>query len=91
MSRTSRDEYRNGRLINGYDYKNQAWVKNGKYLRCSHPETMDCGCYGKIHEGEETLDYEVCDKEACDGCNDCEQENGGQELTDSSALRQKEG
>lgn len=35
-----------------YDYENQAWVKAGKYVRCGHPETMDCRCYGKIHEGE---------------------------------------
>ena len=42
------------RLINGYDYDNQAWVKDGLYVRCGHPENMDCGCYGKEHEGEQT-------------------------------------
>ena len=42
------------RLINGYDYDNQAWVIDGKYVRCGHPENMDCGCYGKEHEGEQT-------------------------------------
>ena len=35
-----------------YDYENQAWVINGKYTRCNHPEHMDCKCYGKVHEGE---------------------------------------
>ena len=50
--RTSRDQYRNGRLINGYDYDNQAWVINGKYRRCGH--LTKCTCYGTIHEGEET-------------------------------------
>ena len=45
---------REERLINGYDYKNQAWVKDGKYLRCEHPKTMACRCFGKEHEGEET-------------------------------------
>lgn len=35
-----------------FDYTNQAWVVNGKYVRCGHPETMDCQCYGKVHEGE---------------------------------------
>lgn len=35
-----------------YDYKNQAWIKDGKYVKCGHPESMDCQCYGKEHEGE---------------------------------------
>lgn len=55
MSRTSRDEYRDGRLWNGYDYTNQAWVLDGKYVRCGHPESMDCGCYSREHDGEETI------------------------------------
>lgn len=42
-----------GRLINGYDYRVQAWVKSGKYVRCGHPENMKCFCYGRKHEGEE--------------------------------------
>jgi len=48
------NELKNGRLMNGYDYENQAWVVNGKYVRCGHPESMNCGCYGRKHEGEET-------------------------------------
>ena len=36
-----------------YDYENQAWVKDGKYVRCGHPDYMGCKCFGKIHEGEE--------------------------------------
>lgn len=55
MSRQSNDEYRDGRLINGYDYINQAWVKNGRYVRCGHPETMNCRCFGRKFEGEETV------------------------------------
>ena len=51
--RTSKDEYKNGKLFNGYDYKNQAWVKNGKYVKCGHP--ADCNCYGKKHEGEPVI------------------------------------
>ena len=35
-----------------YDYKNQAWVVNGKYIKCNHPDEMNCNCYGKLHEGE---------------------------------------
>lgn len=55
MSRVSSDQYVNGRLMNGYDYDNQAWVKDGKYVACGHPEAMNCKCYGKIHEGQETV------------------------------------
>ena len=35
-----------------FDYKNQAWVENGVYVRCGHPELMECGCFGRIHAGE---------------------------------------
>jgi hypothetical protein len=52
MSRVSSDEYQNGRLINGYDYDRQAWVKDGRYVQCGHPSSMDCRCYGRVHAGE---------------------------------------
>lgn len=52
--RTSIDVKINGKLLQGYDYENQAWVKDGKYVRCGHPDSMNCNCFGKIHEGEET-------------------------------------
>ena len=35
-----------------YDYDHQAWVEDGKYLRCGHPEGMNCRCWGRTHEGE---------------------------------------
>ena len=35
-----------------YDYENQAWTRKGRYLRCAHPASMNCGCYGRLHEGE---------------------------------------
>ena len=35
-----------------YDYDNQAWIVDGKYVKCGHSSTMDCKCYGKEHEGE---------------------------------------
>jgi len=41
-----------GRVIDGYDYTHQAWVVDGKYVRCGHPESMNCKCYGRLHEGE---------------------------------------
>ena len=53
MSRTSSDEYRDGRLMNGYDYNHQTWVVNGKYQKCGH-RPMSCCCYGMLHHGEET-------------------------------------
>ena len=52
--RNTVNHYKDGRLYNGYDYTNQAWVKDGKYVRCGHPDDMDCDCYGRLHEGEET-------------------------------------
>lgn len=35
-----------------YDYANQAWVIDGIYQTCNHPENMDFNCYGKEHAGE---------------------------------------
>lgn len=47
------DEYRRAESeTSAYDYDNQAWTINGRYVRCGHPESMDCGCYGRLHAGE---------------------------------------
>lgn len=35
-----------------YDYDRQAWIVDGRYVRCGHPEAMDCRCYGRLHAGE---------------------------------------
>lgn len=48
-----------------YDYKNQAWVIDGKYVSCNHPDPgtpvpaiapgavfEGCSCYGKLHAGQ---------------------------------------
>ena len=35
-----------------FDYTNQAWTVDGVYVRCGHPESMDCRCYGKAHAGQ---------------------------------------
>jgi hypothetical protein len=35
----------------GFDYEHQAWYKDGKYVRCGHPDAMGCECFGRIHEG----------------------------------------
>jgi len=62
--RTSREIYVNARawtgydcfrLWEGYDDIRQAWVKNGRYVRCGHPPDMPCNCYGRLHAGEETV------------------------------------
>lgn len=55
MARLSSDEIVTGRLMNGFDYRAQAWVKDGRYVRCGHPEAMACGCFGREREGEETV------------------------------------
>jgi len=38
-----------------FDYANQAWLRdsgNGlRYIRCGHPETKNCDCFGKVFEG----------------------------------------
>ena len=36
----------------GFDYRHQAWVKDGKYISCGHGNKPACGCYGAIHAGE---------------------------------------
>ena len=53
MSRESSDELApDGTILNGYDYDKQAWVINGRYSPCAHPDAMKCDCYGKAHQGE---------------------------------------
>ena len=37
-----------------YDYDNQAWIVNGVYAKCYHPASMNCQCYGRLHEGEKS-------------------------------------
>lgn len=51
--RLSNDEFRNGKLFNGFDYENQCWVLDGIIQRCGHKESLDCGCYGKLNAGKE--------------------------------------
>lgn len=64
MSRESVDQYDDdGRLYAGYDYINQAWVEDGVYVDCGHPQPGEhmpemgrafngCNCYGRKHQGE---------------------------------------
>jgi hypothetical protein len=57
MSRESNDHHVNGRLIDGFDYENQAWVRHGRYLNCGHSAHQPCGCYGREHQGEKTKEH----------------------------------
>ena len=43
------------KLSCSYDYRNQAWIADGRYVRCGHPESMHCACHGKLHEGEKAF------------------------------------
>ena len=54
--RISQDVYRDGLLFDGYDYDRQAWVKDGMYLRCGHPQAMQCGCFGREFAGVPVAD-----------------------------------
>lgn len=63
MARQTENEYKNGVLFNGFDYENQAWVIEGKYLRCGHPDQMDCSCFGKVHDGELVDDYKTIERQ----------------------------
>lgn len=36
----------------GYDYLNQAFVLRGRYVRCGHPQEMNCNCFGRRHANE---------------------------------------
>lgn len=57
MTRQSDNQHVNNTLHNGYDYDNQAWIINGKYVRCGHPQEMNCNCYGRLYEGEEDITH----------------------------------
>jgi len=35
---------------NGFDYANQAWIEDGRYMPCGHEKP--CECYGTKHELE---------------------------------------
>jgi hypothetical protein len=55
--RTSSDHYDNGRLIDGYDYKNQAWVTGGVYAQCGH-RTPLAHCYACHNHGQPTKEQQ---------------------------------
>ena len=68
MSRVSSNEYKDGLLWRGFDYTRQAWVNEGRYVRCGHPESMNSGCYGRPHEGQACLERSECAHEKEEPC-----------------------
>jgi hypothetical protein len=36
--------------VNGYDYRNQSFVVDGKYVPCGHGKP--CDCFGTVHAGQ---------------------------------------
>jgi len=51
-SLTRQSQYIRFGMVSLFDYKHQAWTRNGLYVACGHPEAMECGCYGRLHAGE---------------------------------------
>lgn len=50
-----RDDYRNKKTARRptgphFDYVNQAWTMDGRYIACAHPGK--CNCYATQHAGE---------------------------------------
>lgn len=41
-----------------YDYRNQAWIVDGRYVACEHPERVRCRCYGTAHAGQVAEQHE---------------------------------
>lgn len=51
--RLSKDEYKGKKLMNGYDYTIQAWVRDGLLVSCGHDGTGTCDCFGRAIKGDE--------------------------------------
>jgi hypothetical protein len=66
MSRVSGDEFRHGRVWNGFDYELQVWVRNGIIQNCGHPammRTQDGPCCNAYHlAGQKILDIPRAEK-----------------------------
>ena len=59
-----------------YDYDNQAWIVDGVYQDCNHPDTMNCKCYGRINKGKRSTPDNIdtrcgCDNPQCICGDDC--------------------
>jgi len=49
--REGTNRYLAGKLIDGYDYDLQVWVKGGQVIDCNHPDSMKANgcCNGHKH------------------------------------------
>ena len=56
----SHDYYSEDHTKYSYDYEHQAWIVNGVYQDCGHPNEMTCGCYGRLHRGETAVITDHC-------------------------------
>ena len=56
----SRQYYSQDKKAHSFDYDNQVWIKAGVYQDCGHPANMVCGCFGRLHKGEEAIITEAC-------------------------------
>ena len=65
-------------MTTAFDYENQAWIVDGRYVRCGHKD--ECGCYGKLHEGQTPAEAERAQAVAVghnpDWCNSCPDATG---------------
>lgn len=50
--RLSKNEVKDGVVLNGFDYELQVWVIDGVVQRCGHPETMKNCCNGSKYAGQ---------------------------------------
>jgi len=50
MSRFSSDQYKDGKVFNGFDYALQVWVKEGRVQMCGHL-SEECGCNQRKYSG----------------------------------------
>lgn len=71
MSRTSSNQLTaDGILLNGYDYNNQAWVINGVYMDCGHPQEGEAlpARHDSFWQGGKEIKI-VIEASVFDGCN----------------------
>jgi hypothetical protein len=70
MSRTSNDQYVDGKLFNGFDYVHQAWVIKGIYMDCGHPQegAIMPAQHDSFWQGGREIKIEI-QASVWDGCN----------------------
>lgn len=54
--RESRNEMKDGKLVNGFDYDLQVWVIDGVIQECGHPTNMQDVCNACKYQGKKLSD-----------------------------------